>query len=201
MSHPFMPFIIEKNGNVERHKDVFTRLYQDRIIFLGDEVDMLMSNVIIAQLLYLASESSEDDIYMYINSPGGIVTAGLAIYDTMQYIKPDINTICVGQAASMGAFLLAAGTPGKRIALKNADIMIHQPSGGFGGQETDIQIHAKHIARTKEKLTRYLSEFTGQTFEKVAEDCERDNYMSADEAKEYGLVDDVTVNVTKKKEE
>jgi ATP-dependent Clp protease protease subunit len=188
-----LPYIVEKNGDSERHKDVFTRLFEDRIIFLSGTVDDVLSNMIVAQLLYLSADSDRD-IYLYINSPGGSIAAGLAIFDTMKYISCDITTICVGSACSMGAFLLAAGTKGKRKALPNSRILIHQPLGGAEGQATEIEIAYKQITRYKELLTRYLSEFTGQPYEKVMVDCDRDHYMTAIEAKEYGLIDSVVVH-------
>ena len=186
-----VPYVIEQTGGVERQYDIYSRLLKDRIIFIGEEIDDRLASVVVAQLLFLEAEDPDKDINIYINSPGGSVTAGMAIYDTMRYIKPDISTICVGMAASMGAFLLAAGTKGKRYALPNAEIMIHQPSGGAKGQATDISIHANHILRTKERLNKILSEKTGQSFETIAKDTERDNFMSAQEAQAYGLIDKV----------
>ena len=187
------PIVIEKTANGgERSYDLWSRLMKDRIIFLG-EVDDDSANVIVAQLLFLEAEDPDKDIFMYINSPGGVVTAGLAIYDTMQYIKPDIQTICVGQAASMGAFLLSAGAKGKRKALANSRIMIHQPSGGAKGQSTDIQIQAKEIQRLKDILNQAMAEHTGQPLKRVQKDVERDYFMSAQEAAEYGLVDEVII--------
>ena len=186
-----VPYVIEQTGGVERQHDIYSRLLKDRIIFIGEEIDDRLASVVVAQLLFLEAEDPDKDINIYINSPGGSVTAGMAIYDTMRYIKPDISTICVGMAASMGAFLLAAGTEGKRYCLPNAEIMIHQPLGGVKGQAEDIRIHAEWILKTREKLNRILSENTGQPFEKVAADTDRDNFMSADEAAEYGIIDKV----------
>ena len=183
-----VPYVIEQTGGVERQYDIYSRLLKDRIIFIGEEIDDRLASVVVAQLLFLEAEDPDKDINIYINSPGGSVTAGMAIYDTMRYIKPDISTICVGMAASMGAFLLAAGTEGKRYCLPNAEIMIHQPLGGVKGQAEDIRIHAEWILKTREKLNRILSENTGQPFEKVAADTDRDNFMSADEAAEYGII-------------
>ena len=189
-----VPYVIEQTSRGERSYDIYSRLLKDRIIFLGEEVNDVSANLIVAQLLFLEAEDPSKDIQLYINSPGGSVTAGMAIYDTMQYIKCDVSTICIGMAASMGAFLLAGGTKGKRYALPNAEIMIHQPSGGAKGQATDIQIVAENILKTKERLNRILSENTGQPYEVVAADTERDNYMTAEEAKAYGLVDAVITN-------
>ena len=186
-----VPYVIEQTGGVERQYDIYSRLLKDRIIFICEEIDDRLASVVVAQLLFLEAEDPDKDINIYINSPGGSVTAGMAIYDTMRYIKPDISTICVGMAASMGAFLLAAGTEGKRYCLPNAEIMIHQPLGGVKGQAEDIRIHAEWILKTREKLNRILSENTGQPFEKVAADTDRDNFMSADEAAEYGIIDKV----------
>lgn len=186
-----VPYVVEQTGRGERSYDIFSRLLNDRIILLNEEVNAASAGVVVAQLLYLEGQDASKDINLYINSPGGSVTDGMAIYDTMQYIKCDVSTICMGMAASMGAFLLAAGTKGKRYALPNSDIMIHQPSGGAKGQATDINIHAQHILKTKEKLNRILSEKTGQSYETVAADTERDNFMSAEEALKYGLVDKV----------
>ena len=186
-----VPYVIEQTGGVERQYDIYSRLLKDRIIFIGEEIDDRLASVVVAQLLFLEAEDPDKDINIYINSPGGSVTAGMAIYDTMRYIKPDISTICVGMAASMGAFLLAAGTEGKRYCLPNAEIMIHQPLGGVKGQAEDIRIHAEWILKTREKLNRILSENTGQPFEKVAADTDSDNFMSADEAAEYGIIDKV----------
>lgn len=187
----FVPIVIEQTGRGERAYDIYSRLLKDRIVMLGTPIDDHVANLIVAQLLFLEAEDPEKDIYLYINSPGGVVTAGLAIYDTMQYIKPDVVTICMGQAASMGAVLLAAGAKGKRFALPHARIMIHQPLGGFQGQATDIEIHAREILRLKRMLNEILSKHTGQPVEKVEQDTERDYFMSAEEAKEYGLIDKV----------
>ena len=186
-----IPYVIEQSGGVERQYDIYSRLLKDRIIFIGEEIDDHVASVVVAQLLFLEAEDPDKDINIYINSPGGSVTAGLAIYDTIRYIKPEVSTICVGLAASMGAFLLAAGTKGKRYSLPNAEIMIHQPLGGVRGQAEDIKIHADWILRTREKLNRILSEVTGQPLEKVTADTDRDNFMSADEAREYGIIDTV----------
>lgn len=186
-----VPYVIEQTSRGERSYDIYSRLLKDRIIFIGEQIDEHLASLVVAQLLFLEAEDPDKDICIYINSPGGSVTAGLAIYDTMQYVKPDVSTICVGMAASMGAFLLSSGAKGKRIALPNAEIMIHQPSGGSRGQATDIQIQAQHIQKTKEKLNRILAENSGQPLEKVERDCERDYFMSAEEAKDYGLIDRV----------
>ncbi|MBQ2752559.1 MAG: ATP-dependent Clp endopeptidase proteolytic subunit ClpP [Firmicutes bacterium] len=186
-----VPYVVEQTNRGERSYDIYSRLLKDRIIFLGEEVNDVSANIVIAQLLFLAAEDPDKDINLYINSPGGSVTAGLAIYDTMQYIKPDVSTICIGMAASMGAFLLAGGAKGKRYALPNSEIMIHQPSGGARGQATDIKIHAENILKIKKKLNTILAENTGKPFETVEADTERDNYMDAYEAKEYGLIDSV----------
>ena len=187
----YITYVIEQDGRSERSYDIYSRLLKDRIVFLGDEVHSVSAGSVIAQLLFLEAEDPEKDIFLYINSPGGVITDGLAIYDTMQYIKCDVSTICIGMAASMGAFLLAAGTKGKRLALPNAEIMIHQPLGGAKGQATDIEIAAKHILRTKERLNAILAERTGQPIERIKEDTERDNYMSAQEALDYGLIDKI----------
>ena len=192
-----IPMVVEQTGRGERAYDIYSRLLKDRIIFLGTPITDDVSNLIIAQLLFLQSEDSEKDINLYVNSPGGIVTAGLAIYDTMQFLKCDITTYCVGQAASMGAVLLAAGTPGKRFALPNARIMIHQPLGGAQGQATDIDIQAQEILRLKDRLNEILAFHTGKSKEQIAEDTDRDNFKSAEEARDYGLVDEV-VNPMKK---
>jgi ATP-dependent Clp protease protease subunit len=186
-----VPMVIEQTNRGERSYDIYSRLLKDRIIFLGEEVNDVSASLIVAQLLFLESEDPDKDIFLYINSPGGSVTAGMAIFDTMQYVKCDVSTICVGLAASMGAFLLAAGAKGKRFALPNSEIMIHQPSGGAQGQASDIKIHAEWILKTREKLNRILSERTGQSLEVIARDTERDNFMSSQEAKDYGLIDDV----------
>ena len=187
----FIPYVIEQTGRGERSYDIFSRLLNDRIIFLGEEVTDVSANLIVAQLLFLESEDPNKDIQLYINSPGGSVTAGMAIYDTMNYVKCDVSTICMGMAASMGAFLLAGGAKGKRFALPNAEIMIHQPSGGARGQATDIQIVADQILRTKQKLNEILAANTGQPLERIAADTDRDNYMTAEAAKEYGLIDEL----------
>lgn len=189
-----VPYVIERSGNGERSYDIFSRLLKDRIIFVDGEITDATADLIVAQILYLESENPEKDISIYINSPGGSVTAGLAIYDTMQYIKCDVSTVCIGMAASMGAFLLSGGKKGKRFALPNAEIMIHQPSGGAQGQATEIQIAAEHILRTKKKLNEILAANTGKPLEVIQQDTERDNFMSAEEAKEYGLIDEVIVN-------
>ncbi len=189
-----VPYVVEQTSRGERSYDIFSRLLNDRIIFLGEEVTDASANIIVAQLLYLEAQDPDKDIQFYINSPGGSVTAGLAIYDTMQYIKADVSTICVGLAASMGAFLLSSGAKGKRLALPNSEIMIHQPSGGFQGQATDIQIHAEYILKIKDNLNKILSENTGKPIDVVRQACERDNFMSAQEAMEFGLVDRVIRN-------
>ena len=186
-----VPYVIEQTSRGERSYDLYSRLLKDRIIFLGEEVTDVSANIVMAQLLFLEAEDPEKDIHLYINSPGGSVTAGMAIYDTMQYIKCDVETICMGMAASMGAFLLAGGTKGKRLALPNAEIMIHQPSGGAQGQATEIQIAAEHILRTRQNLNKILSENTGQPLDVIRIDTERDNFMTAEEAKAYGLIDEV----------
>ena len=186
-----VPYVVEQTSRGERSYDIFSRLLNDRIVILSEEVNDTTASLIVAQLLYLEAQDPDKDIQFYINSPGGSVSAGLAIYDTMQYIKPDVSTICVGMAASMGAFLLSSGAKGKRIALPNAEIMIHQPLGGFQGQATDIEIHAQQILRIKSNLTRILAENTGKPEDVVRADCERDNFMSAEEAQAYGLIDKV----------
>ena len=186
-----VPMVVEQSNRGERSYDIYSRLLKDRIIFLGEEVNDVTASLVVAQLLFLAAEDPDKDINLYINSPGGSVTAGMAIYDTMQYIKPDVSTICIGMAASMGAFLLAGGAKGKRYALPNAEVMIHQPSGGARGQATDIRIHAENILRTKAKLNQILAENTGKPVEEMERDTERDNFMSAEEAKAYGLIDAV----------
>ena len=190
----FVPYVIEQTSRGERSYDIYSRLLNDRIIFLGEEVTDVSANLIVAQLLFLESEDPGKDIHMYINSPGGSVSAGLAIYDTMQYIKCDVSTICIGMAARMGAFLLAGGTKGKRMALPNSEIMIHQPSGGAQGQATEIKIVAEQILKTKRKLNEILAANTGKPLEQIEIDTERDNYMSAEEAKAYGLIDNVITN-------
>ena len=187
----YVPMVVEQSGQGERAYDIYSRLLKDRIIFLGGEVEDNMANTIVAQMLFLEAEDPDKDIYLYINSPGGVVTAGMAIYDTMQYIKPDVATICIGQAASMGSLLLTAGAKGKRFALPNARIMIHQPLGGARVQSTDVQIQAKELLRTRHMLNEILSERTGKSMEQVENDTERDNFMSASEAVEYGLIDKV----------
>ena len=186
-----IPYVIEQTGGVERQYDIYSRLLKDRIIFIGEEIDDHLASIVVAQLLFLEAEDPDKDINIYINSPGGSVTAGMAIYDTMKYIKPEISTICVGMAASMGAFLLSAGTKGKRYSLPNAEIMIHQPLGGVNGQAEDIKIHAEWILRTREKLNKILSENTEKPLEQVAADTDRDNFMSAEEAADYGIIDKV----------
>ncbi|WP_418612692.1 ATP-dependent Clp endopeptidase proteolytic subunit ClpP [[Ruminococcus] torques] len=186
-----VPYVIEQTSRGERSYDIYSRLLKERIIFLGEEVNDVSASVIVAQLLFLEADDPDKDIQLYINSPGGSVTAGMAIYDTMQYIKCDVSTVCIGMAASMGAFLLAGGKKGKRFALPNAEIMIHQPSGGAQGQATEIQIAAEHILRTKQKLNEILAANTGQSLETIKADTERDTFMSADEAKAYGLIDEV----------
>jgi len=186
-----VPYVLEQTSRGERTYDIYSRLLKDRIIFLGEEVNDVSANLIVAQLLFLESEDPGKDIHLYINSPGGSVSAGWAIYDTMHYVKCDVSTICMGMAASMGAFLLAGGAKGKRFALPNAEIMIHQPSGGAQGQATEIEIAAKHILRTKEKLNSILAERTGQPLDVIVRDTDRDNYMTAEEAKSYGLIDQV----------
>ena len=186
-----VPYVVEQTSRGERSYDIFSRLLNDRIIMLSEEVNDATASLVVAQLLYLEAQDPDKDIQFYINSPGGSVTAGLAIYDTMQYIKADVSTICVGMAASMGAFLLAAGTKGKRIALPNAEIMIHQPSGGSRGQASDIKIQAEQILRVRENLNRILAENTGKSIEQIALDTERDHFLSAEEAKAYGLIDKV----------
>ena len=192
----YVPIVIEQTGRGERSYDIFSRLLKDRIVFVTGEINEVMANLVVAQLLFLESEDPDGDVFMYINSPGGSVSAGMAIYDTMQYIKCDVSTICVGLAASMGAFLLSSGAKGKRKALPNSEIMIHQPLGGAKGQATDIVIQAEQIVKIKNKLTKLLSEQTGQPLDKISTEMERDYYMSADEAKEYGLVDEVIVKKT-----
>ena len=187
----YIPYVVEQTGRGERSYDIYSRLLKERIVFLGTEIDSQVANVITAQLLHLESEDPEKDIFLYVNSPGGEVAAGLAIYDTMQYIRPDVASVCIGQAASMGAVLLAGGAKGKRSALPHSRVMIHQPLGGFKGQAADIQIHAREMMRVKQDLYEILSHHTGQTIEKIEQDCDRDNFMSALEAKEYGLIDEV----------
>ena len=191
-----VPVVVEQTSRGERSYDIYSRLLKDRIIILGDEVNHVTANLIVAQLLFLEADDPDKDINLYINSPGGAITDGMAIYDTMQYIKPDVSTICIGMAASMGAFLLAGGSKGKRFALPNAEIMIHQPLGGTRGQATDIQIHAEHILKIKKRMNQMLSENTGQPLKKIELDVERDYFMSADEGKKYGLIDEV-INLRK----
>jgi len=186
-----VPYVVEQTSRGERSYDIFSRLLNDRIVMLSEEVNDVTASLVVAQLLYLEAQDPDKDIQFYINSPGGSVSAGLAIYDTMQYIKPDVSTICVGMAASMGAFLLSSGAKGKRIALPNAEIMIHQPSGGSQGQCTDIQIQAEHIQRTKDRLNRILAANTGKDIETIARDTDRDNWLTAEDAKTYGLIDQV----------
>ena len=188
-----MPFVVEQTHRGERSYDIYSRLLKDRIVFLGTPVDDDVANVVIAQMLFLESEDPDKDINLYINSPGGSVTAGLAIYDTMQYVKPQVSTICMGQAASMGALLLSAGAKGKRLSLPHSRIMIHQPSGGFGGQASDIELHAKEILRLKAKLNEILMKHTGQALDRIEKDTDRDYFMGAGEAKEYGLIDEVVI--------
>ena len=189
-----VPYVIEQTSRGERSYDIYSRLLKERIIFLGEEVNDVTAGLVVSQLLFLESEDPDKDINLYINSPGGSVTAGMAIYDTMQYVKCDVSTMCMGMAASMGAFLLSGGTKGKRLALPNAEIMIHQPSGGAQGQATEIEISAEHILRTKKKLNTILSENTGQPYETIVKDTERDNWLTAQEALEYGLIDKVMEN-------
>ncbi|HET7522048.1 MAG TPA: ATP-dependent Clp endopeptidase proteolytic subunit ClpP [Bacillales bacterium] len=198
---PLIPTVIEQTNRGERAYDIYSRLLKDRIIMLGTPIDDNVANAIVAQLLFLGAEDPDKDISLYINSPGGSISAGMAIYDTMQHIKPNVSTICIGMAASMGAFLLAAGEPGKRFALPNSEVMIHQPLGGTQGQAADIEIHAKRIVKMREKLNKILSERTGQPLEVVERDTDRDFFMAADEAKKYGLIDEVIVqqSETKKK--
>lgn len=186
-----VPMVVEQTNRGERSYDIYSRLLKDRIIMIGSPIDDNVANVVVAQLLFLQAEDAEKDISMYINSPGGSITAGMAIFDTMQYVTPDVQTICIGMAASMGAFLLAAGTKGKRLALPNSEVMIHQPLGGAQGQATDIEISAKRILRTRDRMNKLLSEFTGQPLEKIEKDTDRDNFMTSEEAKNYGLIDKV----------
>ncbi len=195
MRNSLVPMVIEQTSKGERSYDIFSRLLKERIIFLGEEVNDASASLIVAQLLFLDAEDPGKDIFLYINSPGGSVTAGMAIYDTMQYIKSDVSTICTGMAASMGAFLLAAGKKGKRFALPNATIMIHQPLGGVQGQASDIKIHTEYLLKVKEKLNKILSENTGKPLEQVEKDTDRDNFLSSEEAKEYGLIDEVMKSI------
>ena len=192
-----IPMVIEQTGRSERAYDIYSRLLKDRIVFIGTPIDDIVANTVIAQLLFLQTDDPDKDIHVYINSPGGTVTSGLAIYDTMQYIKPDIATYCIGQAASMGALLLTAGTKGKRYVLPNSRIMIHQPMGGFQGQATDVEIHAKEILKMKDTLNKIMSKHTGQTLDKMEMDTERDYFMSGQEAKDYGIVDEVIDSIKK----
>lgn len=187
----YVPIVIEQSSRGERSYDIYSRLLKDRIVFVTGEIDDMMANAVIAQLLFLESEDPDKDIYLYINSPGGIISSGMAIYDTMQYIKPDVSTICMGMAASMASVLLAAGAPGKRYALPNSRVMIHQPLGGTSGQATDIEIHAREILRIRKEMNKVLAHHTGQSEETIARDTERDNYMTSAQAKEYGLIDEV----------
>ena len=199
-SMALVPMVVEQTNRGERSYDIYSRLLEDRIIFLADQVTDATASLVVAQLLYLEAKDPDKDIQLYIDSPGGSITAGMAIYDTMQYIKCDVSTICIGMAASMGAFLLAAGEKGKRFALPNSEVMIHQPliaGGGLSGQTTDIKIYTDHLVNTKEKMNEILAECTGQTYEKLCEDTERDNFMTAQEAKEYGLIDEVIVKASK----
>ncbi len=189
-----VPMVVEQTNRGERSYDIYSRLLKDRIIILGDEVNDVTASLVVAQLLFLEAEDPEKDISLYINSPGGSITSGMAIYDTMQYIRPDVSTICIGMAASMGAFLLAAGAKGKRYTLPNSEIMIHQPLGGARGQASDIKIHAEHILKLRDKLNRILSERTGQPLERIEKDTDRDNFLTAEEAVAYGLVDEVLVS-------
>ena len=191
---PLIPIVVEQTSRGERSYDIYSRLLKDRIVFLGEEVNAHTASIVVAQLLFLEAEDPNKDISFYINSPGGSITAGMAIYDTMQYIKPDVSTICIGMAASMGAFLLAAGAKGKRFALPHAEIMIHQPLGGISGQAEDLRIHAERIVKTRDKLNRILSEKTGQPLERIARDTDRDNFMDAEEALAYGIIDKVIVS-------
>lgn len=184
-----VPMVVEQSGRGERSYDIYSRLLKERVIFLTGQVEENMASLIVAQMLFLEAENPKQDIYLYINSPGGVVTAGMSIFDTMNFIKPDVSTICMGQAASMGAFLLGAGAKGKRFALPNARIMIHQPLGGFRGQASDIEIHAREILRLKDSLNQHMANFTGQPVEKLAMDTDRDNFMSSEEARDYGLID------------
>lgn len=193
-SNALVPMVVEQTSKGERSYDIYSRLLKENVIFLVGQVEDHMANLIVAQMLFLEAENPEKDIFLYINSPGGSVTAGMAIYDTMNFIKPDVSTVCVGQAASMGAFLLSGGAKGKRYALPNARVMIHQPLGGFQGQASDFEIHAKEILSIKEKMNRLMAEHTGQPYEKVAQDTDRDNFLSATQSQEYGLIDKVMTN-------
>jgi ATP-dependent Clp protease, protease subunit len=196
-----IPIVIEQTGRTERAYDIYSRLLKDRIVFIGTAIDDMVANIVIAQLLFLQTEDPDKDIHLYINSPGGIVSSGLAIYDTMQYVKPDIGTYCIGQAASMGALLLSAGTKGKRFALPHSRIMLHQPMGGFQGQATDIEIHAREILRMKDTLNMIIARHTGQSLEKIQGDTDRDFFMSGEEAKEYGIVDGVISSMKDKEKD
>lgn len=196
-----IPYVIEQTSRGERSYDIYSRLLKERIVFLGEEVNSTSASIVVAQLLFLEAEDPNKDIHMYINSPGGEITSGMAIYDTMHYIKCDVSTICIGMAASMGAFLLAGGAKGKRMALPNAEIMIHQPLGGTQGQATEIEIAAKHILRTKEKMNRMLAENTGKSYEQIAADTERDNWFTAQEALDYGLIDSIVENRPREKDD
>ena len=196
-----IPYVIEQTSRGERSYEIYSRLLKERIVFLGEEVNATSASIVVAQLLFLEAEDPNKDIHMYINSPGGEISSGMAIYDTMNYIKCDVSTICIGMAASMGAFLLAGGAKGKRMALPNAEVMIHQPLGGTQGQATEIEIAAKHILRTKEKMNRMLAANTGKTYEQVAADTERDNWLSAQEALDYGLIDSIVENRPRDKED
>ncbi|MFM2478447.1 ATP-dependent Clp endopeptidase proteolytic subunit ClpP [Celerinatantimonas sp. MCCC 1A17872] len=189
-----VPMVVEQTSKGERSYDIYSRLLKERVIFLTGQVEDNMANLIVAQLLFLESESPDKDIFLYINSPGGVITAGMAIYDTMQFIKPDVSTVCMGMAASMGSFLLAGGAKGKRYCLPNSKVMIHQPLGGYQGQASDIEIHANEIIKTKRLMNELLAYHTGQSYEKISQDTDRDNYMTAQESKEYGLVDDILTN-------
>lgn len=191
ISNNLVPMVIEQTARGERSFDIYSRLLKERVVFFVGQVDDHMANLIVAQLLFLESENPDKDIHLYINSPGGVVTAGMSIYDTMQYIKPDVSTLCIGQACSMGALLLTAGAPGKRFCLPNSTVMIHQPLGGFQGQASDIEIHAKHTMSIKETLNKVIAHHTGQDYDQVVKDTDRDNFLNAQEAKEYGLIDDV----------
>ena len=193
-TNALVPMVVEQTAKGERSYDIYSRLLKENVIFMVGQVEDHMANLIVAQMLFLEAENPEKDIFLYINSPGGSVTAGMAIYDTMNFIKPDVSTVCVGQAASMGAFLLSGGAKGKRYCLPNSRVMIHQPLGGFQGQASDFEIHAKEILSIKEKLNRLMAQHTGQDYEKVAHDTDRDNFLSATEAKEYGLIDQVMTN-------
>ncbi|MCF8719511.1 ATP-dependent Clp endopeptidase proteolytic subunit ClpP [Nitrospina gracilis] len=200
ITNQLVPIVVEQTSRGERSYDIYSRLLKDRIIFIGQQIEDHMANLIIAQLLFLESDEPDQDIYLYINSPGGHVSSGLAIYDTMQYIKPDVQTICIGQAASMGALLLTAGTKGKRFALPNARVMIHQPSGGFQGQSTDIQIHAEEILKVRNTLDDILAKHSGQTKDAIRRDTERDHFMTGEQAKAYGLIDNVITSRTESKD-